>query len=199
MEAKKYGDKGGTEFYKVMSNAVYGKTMDNLRNRVDVRLVNNKKYYLKWTPKPNLAIEKLFRNDLVAIHKIKTTLTLNKLAFFELSILEFSKVPMYEFHYDHIKSKYGNKLRLFFNVYDDCSKNKEMFGFSNYSVKSKYYDDSNALVIAKMKHEMDSVAIEAFAGLKPKMYLLLVIDSSEYIKTKDVNKHVVTMNIKIFC
>ena len=74
-------------------------------------------------------------------------------------ILELSKVPMYEFHYGYIKNKYGNKLRSLFidtdslvyeieteNVYDNFSKNEEMFHFSNYSSKSKYYDDSNALV-----------------------------------------------------
>ena len=74
-------------------------------------------------------------------------------------ILELSKVPMYELHYDYIKNKYGNKLRSLFtdtnslvyeieteNVYDDFSKSEEMFHFSNYFSKSKYYDDSNALI-----------------------------------------------------
>ena len=66
-----------------------------------------------------------------------------------------------------------------------------MFNFTEYSPKSKYYEDSNTLVVGKMKGEMGSVAIEEFVGLKPKMYLLLVSISSEYKKVKGVNKNVV--------
>ena len=69
------------------------------------------------------------------------------------------------------------------NVYEDFTKNK-YFDFSNYSVKSKYYDDSNALVVDELKYKMGGVATEEFVGLKPKMYLFLVSDSSEYKKKK---------------
>ena len=128
--------------------------MENLRNRVDVGLVNNKKDYLKWISTPCYLRQKIFDNNLVVIHKIKTTLTLKKPANIRICVLELSKVPMYEFHFDYIKNKYGSKSRLSFtdtdsfmyeiqieNVYGDFSKNKEMFDFSNYSAKSKYYDD----------------------------------------------------------
>ena len=57
-----------------------------------------------------------------------------------------------------------------------------MFGFSNYSIKSKYYDNSNKLVVGKMKDQTGGVAIEEFVGLKPKMYLYLVSDNSEHKK-----------------
>ena len=77
------------------------------------------------------------------------------------------------------------------NVYDDFSKNKEMFDFSNYSAKSKYFDDSNTLVVGKMKYEMGSNATEEFFELKIKMCSILVSDSSEYKKARDVNKNVV--------
>ena len=86
------------------------------------------------------------------------------------------------------------------NVYDDFSKNTEMFDFSHYSAKSKYYDDSNALVVDKMKDETGGVTIEEFVGLKPKMYLILVSYSSKYKKSKDVNKNVVAKtNHNKFC
>ena len=65
-----------------------------------------------------------------------------------------------------------------------------MFDFSNYSTKSKYYDDSNKLVIGKMKDETGGVAIEEFIGLKPKLYLFLV-DNNEHKKAKDGNKNFV--------
>ena len=73
MDAKN-GEKGGKPFYKLMSNVVYRKAMNNLRNRVGVRLINNQKDYLKWTSKPSFATQKIFSNNLVSIHKIKTTL-----------------------------------------------------------------------------------------------------------------------------
>ena len=53
MEAEKNGDKDGKALYKLMNNAVYGKTMENLRIRINVKLVSNKKEYLKWTSKPS--------------------------------------------------------------------------------------------------------------------------------------------------
>ena len=65
-----------------------------------------------------------------------------------------------------------------------------MFNFSNYSTKSKYYDDSNKLVIGKMKGETGSVAIEEFLGLKPKMYSFLVDDNSEHKTTEGMNRNV---------
>ena len=86
---------------------------------------------------------------------------------------------MYKFHYDYIKNKYGNNSRLLLTDTDslmceikteDLSNDKEMFNLSNYSTKSKYYDNSNKLVVGKMKDETAGVAVEEFPGLKPKMY-----------------------------
>ena len=142
------------------------------------------------------------KSNLVAIHKSKVTLKINKPAYIGMYILELSKVLMYEFHYDYIKNKCGNKskhysqaLSLMYeikteDVYEDFINNKEMFYFSNYSAKSKYYDDSNKLDIGKMKDETGGVATEDFVGLKPKMYSFLV-DNNEDKKAKNVNKNVV--------
>ena len=74
------------------------------------------------------------------------------------------------------------------DLYKDFSNEKEMFDFSNYSTKSKYYDNSNKLVVGKMEDETAGVAIEEFVGLKPKMYSYLVDDNSEHKKVKGVNK-----------
>ena len=109
---------------------------------------------------------------------------------------------MYEFHYDYIKNKYDNDSKLFtdtdslFNeiktedAYEDFSSDKEMLDFSNYSTKSKYYDDSNKLVIGKMKEKTRGVVIKEFVGLKPKMYSFLV-DNNQHKKAKGVNRNVV--------
>ena len=200
---RKNEDKDENALYKLMSNAIYGKTMENLRNRINVKLVNNEEDYLKCTLKPSYMSHKIFYNNLVAIRKCALALRLKKPAYIGMCILELSKVLMYEFHYDYIKNKYDNKSELLFtdtdnlmyeikteDVYKDFSSDKEMFDFSNYSTKSKYYHDSNELVIGKMNDESRGVAIEEFVGLKPKMYSFLV-DKSEYKKAKDVNKNVV--------
>ena len=127
---------------------------------------------------------KIFDSDLVAIRKNKVRLTLNKSAYIGVCILGLSKVLMYEFHYDYV-NKSGNKSRLLFtetdnlmyeikteDVYEDFSNNKEMF-VSNYSAKSKYYDNSKKLVVSKMKDETTGVEIEGFVRLEPKIYLYL--------------------------
>ena len=129
--------------------------MKNLRNRIDVKLVNNEKDYLKCTSKPSYMSHKIFDNNLVKIRKTKVTLKFNKPAYIGMCILELSKVLMYEFHYDYINNKCDGKSKLLFtdtdslmyeikteDVYEDFSSNKKMFHFSNYSTKSKYYDNS---------------------------------------------------------
>ena len=93
-----------------MNNAVYGKTIEDLRHRIDVRLVNNEKDYLKCTAKPNYMSNKIFDNNLVVILKIKVALKRNKPV--QTSILELSKILMYEFHYDYIENEYDNKSTL---------------------------------------------------------------------------------------
>ena len=80
--------------HKLMNNPYYSKTIENLRNRTDVKLPSNEKEYLKRTSKPNYISQKIFDNDSVAIHKNKVTLTLNKQASVTMCILDLSKVLM---------------------------------------------------------------------------------------------------------
>ena len=97
-----------------MGNAVYAKIMENLRNRISTRLINNDKDCLIWTLKPSYMSHKIFETYLAAIRKSEFTLTLKKLAYVGMRILELSKVLMYEFHYDNIKNKFGNNSELLF-------------------------------------------------------------------------------------
>ena len=66
------------DFFKLMNNNVFGKTMENLRKKIDVRFVNKAKDYVKYTRNPSLVSQKIFSKNFVAIHKIKPVLTLNK-------------------------------------------------------------------------------------------------------------------------
>ena len=177
--------------------------MENLRNRIDVKLVSNKKIF-KMGIQPSYMSNKIFDIDLVTIWKNKITLTLNKPAYIGMCILGLSKLLMYNSHYDYIKNKYSNNSRLLFTdtdslmhedkteyVYKDFSNDKEMFNFSNYSTKSKYCENWNKLVVGEMKDETAGIAIEEFVGLRPNIYSYLVDDNSEHKMAKGINKSVV--------
>ena len=101
-----------------MAQSCIWKNKENLRNRIDAKLVSNKKDYLKWISKPSYMSHKILDNDLVSIRKNKLKLMLNKPEYTEMCILELSKVLMYTFHYDYIKNKYGNNSRLLFTDSD---------------------------------------------------------------------------------
>ena len=102
------------DFFKLLNNSVFGKTMENIRKRVDVRLVTNQKKLSKLVSKPTYVNSKIFNEDLVAVHKIKETLTLDRPACVGMCILDLSKTLMYDFHYNYIKNKYGPKAKLLF-------------------------------------------------------------------------------------
>ena len=84
--------------------------MENLRKRTSVKLVNNAKGYVKCISKQSFVSQKIFTKNIVAIHEIKPVLTLNKPIYVGFSILDLSKLLMYEFHYKYIKSKFDAKL-----------------------------------------------------------------------------------------
>lgn len=83
IEAEKNAGKDGKAFYKLINNAVFDKTMENVRNRVKVKLVKNKINYLKTKSKPIYVAEKIFDNGLIAIHKIKTTSTVYQTSIYQ--------------------------------------------------------------------------------------------------------------------
>ena len=184
-----------------MNNAVYGKTRENLRNRIDVKLINNKKVYLKCTLKPNSMLQKIFDKNLVGIRKRKFSLKLNKPSYTGMCILKQCKILFYEIQFNYIKNRYENKTKLLFtdtgslmheikthNLYENFTSNKEMFDFSNYPTNSKYYDGLNKLVIGKTKNETEDAAIEEFFGLKSEMYLFLLDQDSEHKRAKSEQK-----------
>lgn len=105
-------------FFKLVNNSVFGKTMENLRKRVDVRLVTDQKKFSKMVSKPTFVSSKIFNENLVAIHKIKETLTLDRPAYVGMCILDLSKTLMYDFHYNTIKRIYGDKAKLLFTDTD---------------------------------------------------------------------------------
>ena len=98
------------DFLKLMINSVYGKTMENLRKRINVRLVNNAKDFLKYTSRPTYITHKIFNKDFAAIHEIKPVLMLNKPIYIGFTVLDLSKWKMYDFHYKFFKKNFNAEL-----------------------------------------------------------------------------------------
>ena len=96
------------DFFKLMNNSVFGKTMENIRKRVNVRLVRSRKTARKFVNKPNFKHLEIFNENLISIHMGKTQIKFDKPIYLGFSILELSKTLMYDFHYNYIKAKYGN-------------------------------------------------------------------------------------------
>ena len=195
------------DFFKLMNNSVFGKTMENIRKRVDVRLVTSKEKLLKLASKPTYVSSKIFNENLVAVHKIKETL--NRPAYIGMCILDLSKILMYDFHYNYIKQKYGNKAKLLFtdtdsltyeietkDAYKDFFKDKGKFDSSDYPENSSYFNKTNKKVIGKFKDEAAGVPVVEFVGLPSKMYSYMK-DNGEGGKTaKGIKKNIITKNIK---
>ena len=192
-----------------MNNSVFGKTMENLHKRVDIRLVTDKKKLDKLTSKPTYVYSKIFNENLMAVHKVKETLTLNRLAYMGMCILDLSKMLMYDIHYNYIKKKYGNRAKLLFtnmdsltyeieaeDIYKDFWNDKDMFDNSDYPESSQYYCNANKKVIEKFKDEACGVPITEFIGLKSKMYSYVKSDERGGKTAKGIKKNVIKNNIK---
>ena len=192
-----------------MNNSVFGKTMENIRKRVDVRLVTHKKKLLKITSKPTYVSSKIFNENLVAVHKIKETLTLNRPAYVGMCILDLSKTLMYDFHYNYIKNKYGNKAKLLFtdtdsltyeieteDVYKDFWNDKDRFDNSDYPEDSPYFNKTNKKVIGKFKDEAAGIPVVEFIGLRSKMYSYIKDNGNCGKTAKGIKKNIIKNKIK---
>ena len=197
------------DFFKLMNNSVFGKIMENIRKRVDVRLVTDENKLLKLASKPTYVSSKIFNENLVAVHKIKETLTLNRPAYVGMCILDLSKTLMYDFHYNYIKDKYGDKARLLFtdtdsltyeieadDVYQDFWNDKDKFDNSDYPESSPYFNKTNKKVIGKFKDEAAGVPICEFVGLRSKMYSYIKDDNKGGKTAKGIKKNVIKEDIK---
>ena len=197
------------DFFKLMNNSVFGKTMENLRKRQNIKLVTDEENLLKWTSKPSFVNFKIFNEDLVAVHKMKPTLTLNRPAYVGMCILDLSKTLMYDFHYNYIKNKYGDKARLMFtdtdsltyeigvdDVYQDFWKDKHLFDNSDYPKDSPFFDNTNKKVIGKFKDEAAGLPIVEFVGLRSKMYSLMKDNEQGSRTAKGIKKNVIKQQLQ---
>ena len=190
-----------SDFYKLMNNSVFGKTMENLRNRVDVKIVRDWEAgkIRKLLSSPSFDRFAIFGNDMARIHMHKTKLVLNKPVYTGMTILENSKVLMYEFFYNHMKAKYGNKCRLVYtdtdslimdieteDVYKDIQETPWVYDTSNYPKEHPLYSAENKKALGKMKDECGGDAIQEVVAVRPKMYS--VLSKKSIRKAKGVKK-----------
>ena len=97
------------DFYKLMNNSVFGKTMENVRKHKIIKLVNNDKKRNKLVSEPNYHTTKWFSESLLAIEMKKTSVKMNKPIYLGLAILLLSKIKMYEYWYYEMKPKYKDR------------------------------------------------------------------------------------------
>jgi hypothetical protein len=204
------------DFFKLMNNSVFGKTMENIRNRVDIQLVTDREKSLKLIRKPNFKNSVIINENLLSIEMNKTSLVFDKPIYVAFSILDLSKHLMYEFHYDVMQAKYRDKLSLCYqdtdsliyaveteDIYKDMENNgetgaphlKEWFDFSDYPKDHPLYDEKNKKVIGKFKDELNGKIMEEGVFLKPKQYAYKV-DNGERKKSKGIKKNV-TKTLKL--
>ena len=200
------------DFFKLMNNSVFGKTMENIRNRVNVKLVNTEERLKKLVAKPNLkSPPKIFNENLASVHLKKTSLTMNKPVYLGMCILDLSKTIMYDFHYNYIKPKYGEKAKLLFtdtdslmyeieteDFYKDISGDvKDRFDTSDYPENhpSGIPTGINKKVLGMFKDEAAGKRIKEFVGLRAKLYSFIMEDGKENKRCKGVKKQVVESSI----
>ena len=170
------------DHYKLMNNSVFGKTMENIRNRVNVKLVNNEEKARKLIAKPNYRSCKIFSENLISVHMKKTSLVMNKPVYLGACILDLSKTIMYDFHYNYIKPMYKDKAKLLFtdtdslmyeieteDFYKDISGDvKKRFDTSDYpdNHPSGIPTGINKKVLGMFKDEAMGKSIKEFVGLR---------------------------------
>ena len=207
------------DFFKLANNSVFGKTMENVRNRVDIRLVNDTEKLLKLASKPNFQSHIRFSDDLVAVQMKRTELVLNKPIYLGMSILDISKNLMYDFHYKYIKPKFGSRSQLTYtdtdsltydietdDFYKDISQDVEKwFDTSNYPKNHVDRDGNKSAIPVGMnkkvpglfKDECGGKQITESAILRSKLYALNVEGVGELKRAKGVKMSTIRNDITL--
>lgn len=204
------------ELYKLMNNAIFGKCMENVRSRVDIRLKTNwdgRGGARELIAKPNFKRNTIFDENLVAIEMAQTSILMNKPVSVGMAILDISKVVMYEYYYNFLKPKYGANISLAYtdtdsfivhvktdDFYADMKENLERYDTSDYPTDNVFQIPRvNKKIPGLFKDELKSIIARKFAGLKSKLYSLWT-DNDELDlkmkKAKGVKKSVLAREIK---
>ena len=198
------------DLFKLINNSVFGKTMENIRKHRDIKLVTTDKKRCKLVSEPNYHTINLISEDLSIIEMKKTKVKMNKPIYLGLSILEISKILMYEFWYGYMKPKYNDNVRLCYmdtdsflmhiktnefykDIFDDVDNRCDT---SNYEVKRPLLMGKNKKVIGLMKDESGGEIFMEFIALRPKTYSYLTDNDKTDKKAKGTKKCVIKKMIK---
>ena len=199
------------DLYKLMNNAVYGKTMENLRRRVNVKLVRSHEEdkLRRLIASPSFARANIFDDDLAAVQMHKSRLVLNRPVYVGMSILDLSKSLMYDFYYNQMKAQYGDRVELLYtdtdsllleiqkeDVYSDMADHPSLYDTSDFPEDHPLHSKVNKKVLGKMKDECAGHPIAEYVGLRPKMYSILEASGVCIKKAKGVKKNVVKKHIR---
>ncbi|XP_077278612.1 uncharacterized protein LOC143906406 [Temnothorax americanus] len=198
--------------YKLMNNAVFGKTMENVRNHVDVRLLTNwdGRYGAEvMIAKPNFHSRSVFSENLVAIEMRKLEIKFNKPIYVGMCILDISKTCLYKFHHEYMLPLYRDKCKVMYtdtdsliyhvecdDVYETMKRDIDKFDTSDYAIDNAYdIPLENKKVPGLMKDENNGAIMTEFVGLRAKMYALKVDGKKDTKKAKGVKSNVVARTI----
>ena len=192
--------------YKLANNSVFGKGMEDETKRCCVKLVTTVKQLKKLTCKKNLKGVRVFSKELMSVHMANTKVKITKPIYIGACVLDTSKIPMYDFHYNYIKKKYGNKSKLLDidtdgvkyyiiteDVYKDMNENIDVFDTSNYPTNhpSGIRSGVNKKIPGKFKDELGGKIIKEYAGVRSKLYSYLTLNNVEEKKAKGIKKYAI--------
>lgn len=203
------------DFYKLMNNSVFGKTIEDVDKRTDVRLITHWENIGKkiganaLISRPNFHSHSIFSENLVAIQMNKLNVTYNKPIYVGFCILDLSKTLMYDFHYQYMKPKFFKNIDLLYtdtdsfiyeirtdDFYSDIKNDLDKFDTSDYSTNNRYgLPLINKKMLGKFKDELSGTLLIEFIGLKAKSYCLVDENDIETKKIKGIKKYIVQKEI----
>ena len=181
------------DIFKLMNNVVFGKTMENIRKHRDIKLVITGKRRIYLVSEPIYHPTKFFREHLLVTEMKKPQILINQPVYLGRSILELSKILIYEFWYDYVNLIYGKKTKLCymdtdsFIVYIKIDV-KIRFDTSNYELDRPLLKEKYKKVIELMKDELRGKIMTKLVGLRGKTYSYLIDDGNEDRKAKATKK-----------
>ena len=189
-----------------MNNSVFGKSIENIRKRQNVILIDNKKMLINYHQNQTLNVVQYLMKVLITCHMKKTEVYFNKPIYVGQAILDLSKTLMFDFHYNYIREKYDDEAELLFtdtdslmylietdDVYHDFAADvKKKFDTSDYPENhpSGIETGVNKKVIGKFEDEAAGRQITHFVGLRPKLYSFKIEDS-DVNKAKGIKKNII--------
>ena len=183
------------DFYKLLSNSLYGKTIENPEKQSKVKLCNESSMYKNYVGKPNFKNAKRTYSKLVGVEMKYSSIKIS------MSILVLSKWHIYNFHYNVMKPIFGDRVHLLYtdmdsfiyeissdDVYEELRPHaRDYFNFSNYPESNMLKNSCNKKVPGKFNDECASKCITEFVGLRSKMYSFMLDDKKDVSKAKICN------------